>query len=82
DVLGIHNVYGGTLPARVWKAFMDAALAGTPVEAFPPPASVGVQASASPTPAPRPTRSPSATPSPRPTPSLTFPPFTTPPVPP
>jgi membrane peptidoglycan carboxypeptidase len=37
------GVYGGTLPARIWQHFMDAALAGYPVRNFPPPAHVGRQ---------------------------------------
>jgi membrane peptidoglycan carboxypeptidase len=37
SVEGVGNVTGGTLPARIWKRFMDAALAGTPNQAFPPP---------------------------------------------
>ncbi|GAC1543892.1 MAG: hypothetical protein NVS3B12_32510 [Acidimicrobiales bacterium] len=37
NVEGISAVTGGTLPARVWKKFMDAALSGSPVEQFPPP---------------------------------------------
>ncbi|MCW2607408.1 MAG: glycosyl transferase, family 51 [Frankiales bacterium] len=32
---------GGSAPARIWKAFMDAALAGQPQEEFPPRAGVG-----------------------------------------
>ncbi len=32
---------GGSAPARVWKAFMDAALAGQPAEEFPPRARIG-----------------------------------------
>jgi penicillin-binding protein 1A len=35
------NVVGGSYPARIWRAFMAEALAGTPVSAFtPPPAAV------------------------------------------
>ncbi|GAC1539105.1 MAG: hypothetical protein NVS3B12_25000 [Acidimicrobiales bacterium] len=37
NVEGVGAVTGGTLPARVWKKFMDAALSGSPVEQFPPP---------------------------------------------
>jgi membrane peptidoglycan carboxypeptidase len=41
-VLGISGgVYGGTVPAKVFKAFMDAALQGKPVLPFPPRANVG-----------------------------------------
>jgi membrane peptidoglycan carboxypeptidase len=38
---GYNEVTGGTLPAKIWKAFMDAALQGEPVKDFPPPAYVG-----------------------------------------
>jgi membrane peptidoglycan carboxypeptidase len=41
SVEGVGNVTGGTLPARIWKRFMDATLAGTPFQSFPPPAFVG-----------------------------------------
>ncbi len=36
DVRGIE-VFGGTYPARIWHDFMSAAVAGLPVESFPPP---------------------------------------------
>ncbi|HET6816925.1 MAG TPA: transglycosylase domain-containing protein [Mycobacteriales bacterium] len=39
-----HNgapLYGGDLPAAAWQEMMNAALAGDPVEQFPPPAHVG-----------------------------------------
>jgi penicillin-binding protein 1A len=32
-----HSVYGGTLAAPIWRAFMARATAGMPVESFPPP---------------------------------------------
>ncbi|GAC1441796.1 MAG: transglycosylase domain-containing protein [Mycobacteriales bacterium] len=62
-VLGSSDgVYGGTVPAQVWKAFMDATLQGEPVLNFPPRANVGSNSSL--------TSSPSAGPSsPPPTPS-------------
>jgi len=41
SVEGISAVTGGTLPARIWKRFMDAALAGTPDQAFPSPVFAG-----------------------------------------
>ena len=35
-VLGsVNGVYGGTIPAKIFKAFMDAALEGQPVQALP-----------------------------------------------
>jgi membrane peptidoglycan carboxypeptidase len=36
-ILGINEVTGGTLPGRVWQAFMSNALAGQPVIPFPKP---------------------------------------------
>ena len=90
-VLGITGgVYGGRIPAQVFKMYMDAALAGAPVLPFPPRASVGTvvapSPSATPTPSPSatPSSTPSATPSPTPVvtvapPTATAPPATTPP---
>jgi membrane peptidoglycan carboxypeptidase len=42
---GYKQIYGGTLPAQMWAAFMKAALAHSKVENFPPPGNVGVAAS-------------------------------------
>ncbi|MCM3886005.1 transglycosylase domain-containing protein, partial [Frankia sp. R82] len=53
------GVYGGTLPAQVWKAFMDAALQGVPKSTFDPPAFGGmVQDNAPPEPTPTMTAAP------------------------
>ncbi|GAA3949357.1 transglycosylase domain-containing protein [Gordonia caeni] len=38
------SIYGSGLPAQIWKAAMDDALAGDPIENFPEPESVGGQA--------------------------------------
>ena len=38
---GLTSVTGGTLPARIWTAFMKGALKGEPVMTFPAPANVG-----------------------------------------
>ena len=35
--VGVDNVIGGTFPARIWKATMDAALVGQPATFFPTP---------------------------------------------
>jgi membrane peptidoglycan carboxypeptidase len=72
-VLGLSGgVYGGTVPAKIFKAYMDKALEGAPVEQFPPKAGVGT--SSTPTSAPGPTSTvtstPSATPSSKPSVSL------------
>jgi membrane peptidoglycan carboxypeptidase len=60
-------VYGAGLPALTWQQMMNTALAGKPVEAFPPPAHVGSnEGSASPLPSktsPSPSESPSESPS-------------------
>ena len=37
----MSSVTGGTFPARIWTAFMKAALKGQPVLSFPPPANIG-----------------------------------------
>ncbi len=68
---GVRQVTGGTLPARIWKQFMDGALRGTPVDQFPPPAYVGGQRPG-PTSSATTTASPTATATPTPTPSLTL----------
>jgi membrane peptidoglycan carboxypeptidase len=48
---GGAQLYGGNLPALTWQQMMNAALAGKPVESFPPPARVGSnEGSASPEP--------------------------------
>jgi membrane peptidoglycan carboxypeptidase len=61
-------LYGAGLPALTWQQMMNTALAGKPVEAFPPPAHVGSnQGSASPLPSsssPSPSESPTGSPTP------------------
>jgi membrane peptidoglycan carboxypeptidase len=49
---GVREVTGGSYPARVWHSYMTSALAGLPVEAFPPPAFVGAARNAAPSPTP------------------------------
>jgi len=78
---GPSGVYGGTVPAAIFKAFMDKALQGQKSEAFPPRANVGQQAV--PTPSSVPTATPpSASPTPSPTATVapTTPPTTPPPT--
>ena len=83
DIPGYEGgVYGGTLPAKIWKEFMDRAMAGRPVTQFPPPQYVGSDrglpsANVSPTTAPAPTIAPSLTPAT--TVPSTAPPVSTPP---
>jgi membrane peptidoglycan carboxypeptidase len=67
--LGVSGgVYGGTVPASIFKAYMDPALKDQPVLDFPPRANVGRSIVTSPTvgsfsPAPSPSSSPSPLPS-------------------
>jgi penicillin-binding protein 1A len=75
EVEGFPEVYGGTIPARIWHDFMTEATADMPVVAFPP-ASYAFYADPAPPPAPSPSAappetsaSPSAEPSPSPAPS-------------
>jgi penicillin-binding protein 1A len=84
DVGGFPEVYGGTIPARIWHDFMTEATAGMPVVGFPP-ASYEIYADpptpptppapapppASPSASPEPSRSPSPDPSPSAEPSPT-----------
>jgi membrane peptidoglycan carboxypeptidase len=78
---GIGEVFGGTLPAEIWQATMDAALAGQPVEPFPTPADIGtIQHSAGPTASP--TATPKKTVTVKPTATPTVAPTVTPSVPP
>lgn len=91
------GIYGGTLPAEIWKQFMDTALAGVAPVDFPPPTYVGststglsapppsptaVPTSAAPSPTPSPpSPTPAPSPSPSPVPSRTPPPSSPPPSP-
>jgi membrane peptidoglycan carboxypeptidase len=78
---GIGEVFGGTLPAEIWQAAMDATLAGQPVEPFPTPADIGtIQHTAPPT--THPTSTPTKTVTPTPTGSPSAAPTITPTVPP
>jgi membrane peptidoglycan carboxypeptidase len=74
---GGAGVYGGTVPAGIFKRYMDAALQGVPVQPFPPAANLGSaapSASASSTPSTSPTPSPTPTPSASPASSAPVPP--------
>lgn len=48
---GLNSVTGGSFPARIWNAYMKAALKGQPVLEFPAPANIG---GTEPTPIPNP----------------------------
>ncbi|WP_285775191.1 transglycosylase domain-containing protein [Microtetraspora sp. NBRC 13810] len=41
SVPGYGDLYGGTLPARIWQAFMTEAMRGKPVKEFPEPSEYG-----------------------------------------
>jgi membrane peptidoglycan carboxypeptidase len=79
-VLGSERgIYGGTVPAGIWKQFMEGALEGQDVKQFPPRANVGKNASigdSGRTFSPRP--SSSGSPSPSPLPSAVLSPLPTP----
>ncbi len=63
------GVYGGQLPAEIWRVFMNDAMKGQPQKDFPPPAYVGNTGSGLPPPPPSPTPSASISPSPTASPS-------------
>ena len=52
------NITGGTYPARIWTAYMKAALDGTKVVKFPKPAGINKDADPPPPPPPTTTRAP------------------------
>ena len=54
---GLSTFFGGEYPARIWTAFMTAAMQNLPVKDFPPPAYVGVAVNPQPTSTPTPTTS-------------------------
>ena len=55
---GLSTFFGGEYPARIWTAFMTAALQGKDVEEFPPRADVGEAVNPQPTFTPTPSESP------------------------
>ncbi|MCK9930794.1 penicillin-binding protein, partial [Frankia sp. Mgl5] len=57
-----RGVYGGNYPAKIWKAFMDAALQGIAPKPFDPPAYGGIVTQRSPAPAPTPSDLPTQPP--------------------
>ena len=61
---GLPTFFGGEYPARIWTAFMTAALQGKGIKEFPPPANVGEAVNPQPTSTPSPTKSPTETPTP------------------
>jgi membrane peptidoglycan carboxypeptidase len=69
---GLSTFFGGDYPARIWTAFMTAAMQGKKVEDFPPRADVGKTLN------PKPSKSPTPTPTPTPTTSTPTPTTTSP----
>ena len=65
------GIYGGTVPAEIFKTFMDAALQGQPNEDFPPRAGVGGRATPSFSPPPAVSATPSVTATPTVVPTAT-----------
>ncbi|MEU8267942.1 transglycosylase domain-containing protein [Sphaerisporangium sp. NPDC049002] len=53
-----NNFDGGTVPARVWRAFMAEAMKGQKAEEFPPPTNIGSPLDLAPKPVPTPTPTP------------------------
>jgi membrane peptidoglycan carboxypeptidase len=76
------GVYGGRIPAQIFKAYMDKALEGKPVKQFPDRANVGTPVTSSATSAPTATATATASPSASPTTVVTVPPSTVPSAPP
>jgi membrane peptidoglycan carboxypeptidase len=68
---GVGEVFGGTLPAEIWQATMNTALAGQPVVPFPPAANAGVVDTASPSATPSATATKTVTPKPTHRPTVT-----------
>jgi membrane peptidoglycan carboxypeptidase len=66
-ILGRSEVTGGSIPATLWKTFMNAALEGQPIKQFPARANVGGSPSA--TPSATPTATPTQSVAPKPVPS-------------
>jgi membrane peptidoglycan carboxypeptidase len=61
DLPNAGNITGGTYPARIWTAYMKAALEGTKVIPFPKPAGINKDADPPPPPPTRTTRAPDQT---------------------
>jgi len=75
NVGGVPEVYGGTIPAAIWRDFMTEATSGMRVEDFPPGSYELYEdpppspSQPPPSPAPEPTAAPAPSPTPRPSPS-------------
>jgi penicillin-binding protein 1A len=78
NVEGVPNVYGGSIPAQIWKDFMTQALANVPSKDFPTPSFAGYNKKPEGAITPSPSPSPSPSPTPTPIPSISIPPPPTP----
>jgi penicillin-binding protein 1A len=74
DVEGVPNVFGGSIPARIWNDFMTQALANVPPKDFPTPSFAGYNKKPEGSIQPSPSPSPSSSPSPTPQPTISIPP--------
>ncbi|SDH72728.1 Membrane carboxypeptidase (penicillin-binding protein) [Sinosporangium album] len=54
----LNGISGGSVPAAIWKVFMQEAMKGLPAEQFPPRANVGMDENLVPRPLPKPTPPP------------------------
>ncbi len=81
NVEGVPNVFGGSIPARIWSDFMTQALANVPPKDFPTPSFAGYNRKPEGEVAPKPSPSPSPSASPSPIPSISIPPPTPSPTP-
>ncbi len=80
NVEGYPALFGGTIPALIWRDFMLAATEGMPVEDFVTPSFDGYTIGApTPPPSPTPSETPSPTPTPTPTVTVSPPPTLSPP---
>ncbi|HEY3687976.1 MAG TPA: transglycosylase domain-containing protein [Streptosporangiaceae bacterium] len=78
---GYSQVYGGTIPAKIWRDYMTQAMEGKEVKSFPPPQYVGdTKLFATPPPRPTHTARPTQTPTAHPTRTRTSMPHSPPPT--
>jgi penicillin-binding protein 1A len=82
NIEGVPSVFGGTIPAAIWRDYMSVAMQGQTPESFQTPSfvgySIGPETPVPVTPSPSPSPSPSETPSPSPSRSKTPSPSPTP----
>jgi penicillin-binding protein 1A len=82
NIEGVSSVFGGTIPAAIWRDFMSVAMEGQTPETFVTPSfsgyTIGPETPVAPVPSPTPSPSPSESPSASPSPSKSVPPSATP----